>query len=43
MSIHLMNQAWRTTLATGAKFVLVAVCDTANDEGVLAVRRDDPP
>ncbi|POZ81681.1 helix-turn-helix domain-containing protein [Burkholderia contaminans] len=34
MSIHLMNQAWRTTLATGAKFVLVAVCDTANDEGV---------
>ena len=34
MSIHLMNQARRTTLATGAKFVLVAVCDTANDEGV---------
>ncbi|WP_174941276.1 helix-turn-helix domain-containing protein [Burkholderia lata] len=34
MSIHLMNQAWKTTLATGAKFVLVAVCDTANDEGV---------
>ena len=28
------EQAWRTTLATGAKFVLVAVCDTANDEGV---------
>ncbi|WP_081072528.1 helix-turn-helix domain-containing protein [Burkholderia stagnalis] len=34
MSIHLMNQAWRTDLPTGAKFVLVAVCDTANDEGV---------
>ena len=34
MSIHLMNQAWRTTLATGATFVLVSVCDTANDEAV---------
>ncbi|SIO58334.1 Helix-turn-helix domain-containing protein [Paraburkholderia phenazinium] len=29
-----MNQAWRTSLATGPKFVLVAICDTANDEGV---------
>ncbi|MGF6764033.1 DNA-binding transcriptional ArsR family regulator [Paraburkholderia sp. GAS33] len=34
MSIHLMNQAWRTSLPTGSKFVLVAICDTANDDGV---------
>ncbi|HDR9052658.1 TPA: helix-turn-helix domain-containing protein [Burkholderia vietnamiensis] len=33
MSIHLMNQAWRTDLATGAKFVLVVICDAANEDG----------
>ena len=34
MSIHLMAKAWRLDLPQGQKFLLVALCDHANDDGV---------
>ena len=33
MSIALMTQAWKMDMQTGRKFVLVAMCDAANDDG----------
>lgn len=34
MSIHLMSKAWRLDIPQGQKFLLVALCDHANDDGV---------
>jgi len=34
MSIKLMDKAWESGYDTGAKFVLLALCDNANDQGV---------
>jgi hypothetical protein len=33
MSIKLMTKAWETSLRSGPKMVLLALCDNANDEG----------
>ena len=33
MSIALMTEAWKTDMPTGRKFVLLALCDNANDQG----------
>lgn len=33
MSIALMTQAWKSTLPSGRKMVLLALCDNANDQG----------
>jgi hypothetical protein len=33
MSIQLMNECWNSDLPLGQKFVLLALCDRANDEG----------
>lgn len=33
MSIRLMTEAWKSDLATGPKMVLLALCDSANDQG----------
>lgn len=33
MSIQLMSQAWKTSLPTTKKIVLLALCDNANDQG----------
>lgn len=34
MSIKLIDMAWESKLPTGRKFVLVALCDNASDEGL---------
>ena len=33
MSIALMTEAWKAEMPTGRKFVLLALCDNANDQG----------
>lgn len=33
MSISLMTAAWKSPLPSGQKFVLIALCDNANDQG----------
>ncbi len=33
MSIRLMTEAWKSNLPTGKKMVLLALCDSANDQG----------
>lgn len=33
MSISLISQVWPINMQTGCKFVLVSLCDTANDDG----------
>ena len=33
MSIALMTEAWKAELPSGRKFVLLSLCDNANDQG----------
>ena len=33
MSISLMTEAWKSDMPSGRKFVLLSLCDNANDQG----------